>query len=170
VRRIDLPGDQWADLRDPDEVTVGAKRRVLIIAAGLSGALGKIQAAAEAAGGAVDPQADIGLTVEESEEFLRMQDASIVARLAAWSYDEPLPTMDDVTEMPSGRYEALVAASTQFAIDVANLGLDMGTGGEPDPKDPTGASKPSGGRSKGASARKRTPKSSTGGSRTSTAS
>lgn len=170
MRRVELPDGQWADLRDPDEVTTGAKRRVLIIGASLSEAMKKLQVAAEEAGGEVDPTADVGLTPEEAEGFLRMQDASIVALLAAWSYPDPLPTLDNVTDMPSGRYDALVAASTQSAIDIANLGLDMGTGGAPDPKDRTGGSGRSGTPSKGASARKRTPKSSTGGSRTATAS
>ena len=167
MRRIDLPGGQWADLRDTEEVTTGGKRKVLIILAGLTGAVQKLADASDENGVTVT---DPGLTETEVEGFLRMQDAAIVALLAAWSLPDPLPTLDNLTDLPSGLYDAIVAETTNAAMVIAGLGLNTGTGGEVDPKASSAASKPSGTRSKAGSARTRTSKSQTGGSRSSTGS
>ena len=153
MRRIDLPGGHWADLRGKDEMTVRGRRGILVISSKLGPALPKLQ------GATPDTDLlDLDLTEEQIDTVIRLQEATVVAFLAAWSLPDPLPTIATVGDMNADLYDTLSIATAKDGADIASLSLDMGTGGEPDPKDRTGVSKPSGGRSKGASARTRTSK------------
>jgi hypothetical protein len=52
-----------------------------------------------------------GLTYEEMQTLLQLQNAAIVALLAAWTFPEPLPaTLDDVLDLPAERYDQLAQA------------------------------------------------------------
>ena len=165
MRRIDLPGGHWADLREPGEITARARRNLIVASAKLKPSVGKFKDAT--------PQTDLmdlDLTDDETDLVFYLQDLTIVTFLAAWSLDEPLPTVDTVGDIHADIHDALSQATGNSGAAIASTTLDMGTGGEPDPKDRTGASKPSSGRSKGASARTRTTKLSNGGARTRTGS
>jgi hypothetical protein len=100
----------------------------------------------------VDPHADIGtlgLTEVEVDVVMRMQEATVAAFLAAWSFPEPLPTAATMGDIPAALYDLLSDVTAESGAGVANLTLDTGAGdGTPDPKGPSGASKNSGGRSK----------------------
>jgi hypothetical protein len=52
-----------------------------------------------------------GLTFEEMQTLLQLQNAAIVALLASWTFPEPLPqTLDDVLDLPAERYDQLSEA------------------------------------------------------------
>ncbi len=147
MRRIDLPDGQWADVRDPDEITVRGRRPILAVTLALRDVLPAI-AAAQAAG---QPIETLGLTEEQYDTVLRLGEVSIVAVLAAWSLPDPLPTVDTVGDLPATLYDALSQATAPTGAVIAEQGLVLDTSvgdGSPDPKGRTGGSKASGGHSK----------------------
>jgi len=165
MRRIELPGDQWADLREPggdsgnlrDDLTVSGKR-------GISRVSGKLSQDARVQIGAVQEMengpakeaatwAMVGsLSEEDQDTFTQVADATLVALLAGWSLDLPLPQPATVGDMPSSIYDCLTQAVAEEAAASADVSLDMSVGdGSPDPLGPTGVSKSSAGRSKGPS-------------------
>lgn len=153
MRRIDLPDGQWADIRDPEEITVRGRRPVLAVTM----ALQDVWPALAAAQAANEPLEALGLSEEQYETVMRLGEVSIVAVLAAWSLPDPLPTVETVGDLPVTLYDALAEASAPTGAVIAEQGLVLDTSvevGPPDPKDRSGASKPSGKRSKGASAPK----------------
>jgi hypothetical protein len=144
VQRINLPDGQWVDIRSQEEITTRGRRAITAVASGLGTALPKLAG--------VDPHADIGtlgLTEVEVDVVMRMQEATVAAFLAAWSFPEPLPTAATMGDIPAALYDLLSDVTAESGAGVANLTLDTGAGdGTPDPKGPSGASKNSGGRSK----------------------
>jgi hypothetical protein len=141
MRRVDLPNGQWADIRDKEEITTRGRRGIQAIAAGLAGALPKLKDA--------DKDTDISslnLTETEMDAVLRLQEATVVAFVAAWSLPEPVPTLVTVGDMTTVLYDALSIATAKDGADVASLSLDTGAGnGEPDPKELSGDSESSDG-------------------------
>jgi hypothetical protein len=163
VRRIDLPGGHWADLREPgsesgnlrDDLTVYGKRGIERVSGRLSmKARVEIGALQEMEAGPAKDAATLGLDLSEADQdaFTQVADATLAALLAGWSLDLPLPQPNTVGDMPSSIYEALTQAVAAEAAASTDLSLDMSVGdGSPDPKGPSGGSKPSSTRSKGPS-------------------
>jgi hypothetical protein len=161
MRRITLPDDHWADLREPqtssepiDQLTVKGRRGVKII----SGRLSQDARALIVAIQNMDPgperdtaseALDGALSEDDVETLYRMQEATLAALLIDWSLDRPLPTVHTVGDLPDPLYQALVAEVATEAAAAVSLDLDMSVeAGPPDPKGRTGASKSSGSRSK----------------------
>lgn len=139
-----MPDGQWADIRDQEEITTRGRRGIQAIAAGLAGALPKLKDATKDT-----DMASLGLTEEEMDAVMRLQEATVVAFLAGWSLPEPLPTLATIGDLKVSLYDALSDATAKDGADVASLSLDTGIGnGEPDPKDPSGDSASSDGLSK----------------------
>ena len=155
MHRLPLPENEWVDLRELKELTVNGKRGITVLAAGLAGVLPKIADA--------KTDADIiaaGLTEDEMDRFMRLQEATIVAFLAGWSRPDPLPTLASVGGMPAEFYEAISEATAKDAATVAAAATATGRdGGAPDPKASSGGSKNSASPSKGSPPRTRTRKS-----------
>lgn len=60
-----------------------------------------------------------GLTYPEMQSLLQLQNAAIVALLAAWTFPEPLPaTLDDVLELPAERYDQLAQAVREIGAGI----------------------------------------------------
>lgn len=128
MRTVSIPGGT-ATVRDVDDMTERQRRliRTAIFAA-----------AADALGdtldvnGAAPEQVQVHVTGELGERMFAMRDARIVAAVAEWTLDRPLPTLDTVQDLPGGVYDALdrettgltAAVSTDFSAD-------------PDPQSPT---------------------------------
>jgi hypothetical protein len=75
-----------------------------------------------------------GLSYDEMQTLLQLQNVAIVALIVAWTFDEPVPaSIDDVLEMPADRYEQL-----SQAVRETGAGIVAGeTNFEPsDPKAP----------------------------------
>lgn len=138
MKRHDLPDNQadgtphWAHIREKDEVTVRGRRGIMAIASTLGEAITK------AMSGSNPGQAlsELDITEEQADGIYRMQEASMVAFLAAWSYDVPLPTMATVGDLPVSRYDALVNLT---AAGGAAIVLDVEPSTEVDPNVHTGS-------------------------------
>lgn len=136
MHRVDLPSGQWADIRDKEEITTRGRRGIQAIAAGLSGALPKLKDAANDT-----DMTTLGLSESEMDAVMRIQEATVVAFVAAWSLPEPVPTLITVGDLPTPLFDALSAATAKGGADVASLSLDTSVGdGEPDPKESSGDS------------------------------
>jgi|GEM_PF-2519160 len=145
MRRVPLPDGAWADVRSPEEITTRGRRGIQAIAAGMTSALPKLKDATPDT-----DMADLGFTEEEMDAVMRLQEATVVAFLAAWSLPDPVPTLASVGDLPAILYDALSLATAKDGADVAALTLDTSPGvdGVPDPKGPSGGSVSSDGPSK----------------------
>lgn len=151
TRRVELPDGQWAELRDKTEVTVKGRRGIQVIAAGISPALQKLKQNSKEGESPTDvDMLALGLSEPEMDAFMRLGEATIVAFLASWSLPDPLPTLDTVGDMRAELFDALGEATKEDGAAVANLSLDTSPGadGTPDPKDHSGPSGRSSGRSR----------------------
>lgn len=144
MHRVELPAGQWADVRDPEEITTRGRRGIQAIAAGLTDALPKLKDADKDT-----DMASLGLTESEMDAVMRLQEATVVAFLSAWSLPEPVPTLVTVGDLKASLFDALSAATAKGGADIASLSLDTSVGdGEPDPKEPSGVFASSDGLSK----------------------
>jgi hypothetical protein len=83
------------------------------------------------------------LTIEESLSLVELSNAAIVSSLKSWSLPDPLPTIENVDELPGDLYQALVDGTGGISMLLA-----AGVKFEPtDPKGPEGRSTPTGGSS-----------------------
>lgn len=84
----------------------------------------------------------VPLSRDEAEALLAVQDAAIVAFVERWSLKQPLPTMDDVEDLPRETYRALADATMVLARTAMNTPpTDFTTAGKGiDQALPTGAS------------------------------
>jgi hypothetical protein len=140
MQRVTLKDGTWVDLRDPEEITVRGRRGIQAIAAGLGEVLPGLQGAT-----AETALASLGLTEEQMDAMLRIQEASIVAFVAAWSRPEPVPTIATIGDITAELFDALGEATAKLGADVASSSLDVSASAEFDPKDLSGDSEPSGG-------------------------
>jgi hypothetical protein len=155
MHRIDIPGGGWVELRDPAEMTMRHKK--VIRSAGLA-ALAALKKAESklpkdlptdlkerlAIVSKLD-MTELGLNFDEAESFQTMQAASIVAYVSAWSFKEPVPTMDTVWDMDEERYDFLASATADLSNATAEVDFDPNPGEEPG--NPTGRLNTSNGRS-----------------------
>lgn len=138
MRRVDIPGGT-AMLREDDELTVGQKRLMANTAVAAGALMAKLPATREEL--AAFNMMAAGFTFAEMELFDRAQDGAIVARLASWTLDAPLPTMDTINEVPASVIEALGAATVEMlAAGGEQEGGSFGPDGVEDPNSPIGAS------------------------------
>jgi hypothetical protein len=142
-KRIDLPGGQWADLRDPHTVTRRLRRPIEDAMGDVrSEIIHQISAAnehlerarkgenAEAIEVAEVEQRRVAdqLTRPERAAMREANEAAIVALVAGWSFGGPV-TMDAVLDLPGPAGDALQAA-------VAPLTSAMFLSTTPDPMNP----------------------------------
>ncbi len=143
-RLIQLSADNWAELRDPRDISERLRRPIVraITRVSREGWLA-IQAPPEQGpdGNPLPPR----LPAEDLEAFGEANDAGIVALVKAWSYPAPV-SIDAVLDLPAADYDRLRAA-------VAPLIGEMFTSFEPsqDPDSPIAPSSDSATRSEGGS-------------------
>lgn len=122
--RIDLPGGAWADLKDPEELTNRERkmlRRRVNAATKVGDELKAIGVTADMAReGVPDALAAQVEAVINEDAFDALSDAQaalIVAYVAAWSLDLPLPTLDTVDDLPAPVFDALAEATSKPGAD-----------------------------------------------------
>lgn len=146
MKREFLKDGNWIDVRDKDEVTVKGRRGIQAISLGLKDLLNAVSSGQDGeAGEAVIKISDLSLTEEQADAMLRLQEATIVALIAEWSFPEPAPTLATVGDMPGGRFDEIAELTKGVGADIA---LDTSATTEPDPKGPSGNSGLSAGLSK----------------------
>ncbi len=148
MTRIDLPGDGWADIKDPDDLT--NRERKLLRRHGMAslhpprqdGRL-RCQGRPGTIGRSVDdiPRGDASgsgrsLTADDLDLLDDAQSAFIVVFTAAWSLDLPLPTMDTVDDLPGPIWDVLAKATAALGDGTLDTSVDNVT----DPSSPTGPS------------------------------
>lgn len=167
MKRIDVPGGGWIELRDPAEMTMRHKK--VIRSAGLA-ALAALKKAENKLPKDLptDPKerlaivskldmAELGLNFDEAETFQTMQAANIVAYLGAWSFKEPVPTMDTVWDMDEERYDFIANATAE--LNNATAEVDFSPNPDDVPGNPTGRGSESNGHSSGTPGKTLTPRS-----------
>jgi hypothetical protein len=81
-----------------------------------------------------------GLTYDEMQSLLQLQNAAIVALVAAWTFPEPLPvTLDDVLDLPAERYDSLAQAVRSIGAGIVTAQTSFEPG---DPRAPGFAETP----------------------------
>lgn len=72
----------------------------------------------------------LGISRQEAAQMTEVQDAVIVAALAEWTLDQPLPDMDTLGDLDPDVYDALVAAVKEMKLAELLSGVDF------EPSDP----------------------------------
>lgn len=129
MHRIELPGGAWADIRDPEELSERHRRPVKNLASASVATIARLEGIS-----AGEDMAALGITEEEADRLTRLQDATIVAVVAAWSYDLPV-TADALLDLPGAAYDALAAATAKTGAEAT---LDTSPNPTPEPGNPTG--------------------------------
>jgi hypothetical protein len=83
----------------------------------------------------------VQMSGDEGMRMLDMKEAIMVAYLASWTLEIPLPTMETIGDLPDEIYQALDDAVGGDAIKVAVASVDFDV--NPDQSSPTGPSKSS---------------------------
>lgn len=165
MQRCVLNDGGWVDLRSQEEITTRGRRGIQAIAATLGAVLPKLQGATKDT-----PLESIGLTEEQTDAVLRLQEATVVAFLAGWSRPDPLPTIATVGDLPASLFDELAVLTAPLGAESASMVLDTSPGDGPDPKGLSGGSGNSDGPSRDAPAPTPTLTSSTGGAASNTGS
>ena len=116
MSRVDLPGDQWADLADPLQVTHKKRKPVRRVMFEL------VQVRVSKTGPALD--------AVELDLLEQLSDLMVVALVDAWSFPVPVD-MDGLGELPGDAYDAL-----QLACAPLGEALLPSFEVDPDPKGP----------------------------------
>lgn len=149
--RIDLPGGGWAEIKDPDDLTHGDRkrlRRYSMNAAGIYGKVGPIRDSMAAVVRGVDdiPEevaARLGaiLDADDLDTLDDMQAAFIVVWTAAWGLAPgttgPPLTMETVDDLPPRIFDALAKATTKLGDGSLDTSVE-GAGDETSPTVPSG--------------------------------
>lgn len=107
--RVELSHGQWAEMREADEITEAGQRSIM---------RASLQMPAErrkqfrAAAGDEEKSAALNdtLELEDLDAFKAMSDATILAYLRSWSFEEK-PTVEALQDLSLKDYEALEAAT-----------------------------------------------------------
>ena len=128
--RVDLPGGEYATLKERHEISERSARR---IRSALRGALGQAGRLAEKGFDENDPSTwgvvNEDAARDEPTDIEVYQDRCIVELVKVWTLGD-LPTMDTVQDLPSATYSALAEAATSSFGDETEYGAD----GAVDPK------------------------------------
>lgn len=119
AKHIVLPGEQWADFRDGEEVTEKHRRKILTKNADLARAVKAIE-------NGDDPERI--LSAAELQGVNEAQDALIIALLKGWSYELPL-SEESLLELPGKAYDQLKKES---APEIGKILPDFSVDTDPD--------------------------------------
>lgn len=109
MREVEIPGGT-ARFREQgkDEIPVRSEK---ILAAAYMSAQSYFPDAMSAAEGAQQPE-EPPVSVQQGLAFTGVREASVVALLAEWTLPRPLPTLENIDQLPSDLYWALLGAVT----------------------------------------------------------
>lgn len=126
IKRENLPGDGWADLRDPAEIPERLRRPIRAIQMKLARdpAFASVVKAAQAKG--VEAVKDIDeaeaaqmatqMGDESAAALDELNDRAILARVIGWSYG-PEVTVDALLDLPGPAYDRLKELCAEGALD-----------------------------------------------------
>jgi hypothetical protein len=126
ITRHELPGGQWADLRDPKDVPERLRRPVTTLQMLLakdpafSGVVKEAKDKGVKSMEDIDDSAALGMmeTMGEASltRMLELADRIIVSRVVGWSFD-PAVTLDALMDLPGEVYDRLKEVTADGALD-----------------------------------------------------
>ena len=130
MRTVEIPGGS-ATIREAHEIRVRDEQLMQGAAVAAAPAIKKIQATGKDPSEDADWATEAGLSLDEWLHLNDLNNAAIVAMLAGWTLERPVPqSVDDVKELPAELGKALGTATIKDALQVLN-GVDF------DPSDPS---------------------------------
>jgi hypothetical protein len=156
MRTVDIPGGT-ATFREEGELRGRDSKLVKAAAIAAQSALEKLPDDAQPKPGETREQTaerliglmkniKLDLTQEEAMRLMSMKEAIVIAYLASWTLDLPLPTLETIGDLPGPIYDALDEAVGGEYIKV-KIGTDFSP--SPDKDSPTGPSSDSASRLRG---------------------
>ncbi len=149
MRTIEVPESErrpaWsAQLRENEEIKVRHRRLIEVAGVAAARPMEKIERQKkEGKDVAALDMAELDLNAVEADRVMALQDAVIVATLASWTLEEPLPTIETVGDMDTDIYEALAQVTRDQGAAIAT-GVDFEPGPGEGPTGPSdGSEKPS---------------------------
>lgn len=117
MRTVEIPGGT-AQVRDqPGEITIGAEQ---LIAAASAAAMPAFRKVLDREKWVTDGSGDVrstALTMEDSLSLFQRTNAMVVARLASWTIDRPLPTIHTIGDLPSDLHAPLAKAVQDIELE-----------------------------------------------------
>lgn len=106
MSRVELPGGEWAELRDPRKVSERLRRPILAAQADLRrfGVPGDMESTGAGFGAAMTAYGELN-------------DLMVVALVSAWSLESPV-SLESVLDLPGDVYDALRQAVAPFTTDL----------------------------------------------------
>lgn len=160
MKRIDLPGGGWAEVREATDLKIRHKHMLGSASVNAARAIGKLEAqlpedfpkdpklrasALEALD--VTPYLASGaLDFDDAQALQKIQEITVVAFLAKWSLPDAIPTVATVGDMDEDIYEAIAQATKDDAARALG-GIDFDPTPEDEPGNPTGRGDGSNGQS-----------------------
>ena len=136
--RIELPGNDWAELRDPATLTERQRRPVR--AAVMAMSTGAMAASIDAAEATTADQAIAvaqAVTPADLAVMVEVNDLVAVAMIEAWSFGEPPTSADALLDLPGGTYDLLVAAVAEHMPAFMGVDTTPTKPGEMSPTEPS---------------------------------
>ena len=128
MRTVSITGGM-AHLREKEEIRVRHRRLLQAAYMGAISGFSKLEKGSELE---TLNMAELGLTKGEALAMAEVQDAAIVASLAGWSLDRPIPTLDTIGDLDMAVYDELAEATKGLANEIV-------TGTDFAPPDPSSA-------------------------------
>jgi hypothetical protein len=133
MRTVEIPGGT-AELRDRLDIKIRHRRMIEAAAVAASAAMAKLPDNIPAEQLKQTEVETLSLTRQEATTLFELQDATIVASLASWTLDEPLPNLDTIGDLEQDVYDALALATSEVG---ANVAAPENFDASPDPESPT---------------------------------
>lgn len=137
MRTVEIPGGT-AQIREQRDLSVRQRRMIEVAGIKASGLLRKLPEGVQIEQmQGIDTLELLRMGFDESdlEAFQNLQDITILATLASWTLDRPLPTAETVGDLPGPLYDALSGESSAPGAEVVT-GFEV----SPDPQSPTNGS------------------------------
>jgi len=131
MKTVEIPGGQ-AQLREKADIKVRHRRLVEAAAMAAAPLLAKLPEDVATRQALTEAEVlALGVSRQEANAMLELQDATIIAALASWTLDQPVPDMDTVGDLDPELYDALSAATAALGAEITQETFDP-----PDPGSP----------------------------------
>lgn len=152
MRTVEIPGGV-ARFRDRSEIRGRDSKLVKAATLAAANVLAKLPEEATIKPGETEQEAanrlqevlkdmKLELTMAEAQKLLDLKETIVIAYLASWTLELPLPTLETIGDLPENIYDALDAAVGGEVVNVATSGVNFDV--NPDQNSPTGPSLGSG--------------------------
>ena len=124
-QRIELSNSAWADLREPETVSVRLRRPVekALMAIAQGDAAKALEGNEDLSDETKASQVALTIDLAVLDQFNDLNDLLVLSRLEAWSFDTPI-SLEAILDLPDVDYKALQkASSTEIFSMLPNFGI-----------------------------------------------